>query len=88
MVQCPACKDYDIHRSEWSGVFERILFGLMLRRPVRCYICFHRFHAWMFSEVKPRGPRASRNREKLSLASVEKPEETLHDEIGAPAKAS
>jgi len=57
MVQCPACKDYDIHRSRWSGIFERIAMILVLRRPVRCYSCYHRFHTWIFSTVKPRGTR-------------------------------
>lgn len=56
MIQCPACNDYDIHRSNWSGAFERLLV-LFLRRPVRCYSCYTRFHAWMFSSVKPRGTR-------------------------------
>lgn len=56
MVQCPACKDYDIHRSKWSGAIERV-FILVLRRPVRCYSCYTRFHTWIFSSVKPRGTR-------------------------------
>jgi hypothetical protein len=56
MIQCPACKDYDIHRSKWSGAFERILL-LLLRRPVRCYSCYSRFHTWIFTSVKPRGTR-------------------------------
>ena len=56
MVQCPACKDYDVHRSNWSGPLERVL-ALFLRRPVRCYSCYTRFHAWVFSSVKPRGSR-------------------------------
>jgi len=92
MVQCPACKDYDIRRSGWSSIFERILFGLMLRRPVRCYVCFRRFHTWIFAEVKPRGPRVPRNREKPSLPPVEKQDEIREDdrleEIGISAKAS
>jgi len=56
MVQCPACKDYDIHRSKWSGALER-MFILFLHRPVRCYSCYSRFHTWMFLSVKPRGTR-------------------------------
>jgi len=56
MVQCPACKDYDIHRSRWSGALERVVL-LVFRRPVRCYTCYTRFYVWMFSSVKPRGTR-------------------------------
>jgi len=56
MLQCPACKDYDVHRSKWSGPLERLL-AVFLRRPVRCYSCYTRFYVWTFSAVKPRGTR-------------------------------
>ena len=88
MVQCPACKDYDVRRSRWSSRFERILLTAIQRQPVRCYTCFHRFHAWIFDPVKPRGMRGSRERAMLALAAVEKPEGKQRDEIGASAKAS
>ena len=55
MVQCPACKDYDIHSSRWSGKWEHVTMGMMLRQPVRCYTCFRRFYIWQFAVVKPRG---------------------------------
>ena len=55
MLQCPACKDYDVHSSKWSSKLERIAAGMMLRRPVRCYSCFRRFYTWQFVEAKPRG---------------------------------
>src|SRR4051794_17599106 len=61
MVQCPACKDYDVHSSRWAGNFERIAAGMMLRRPVRCYTCFRRFYTWQFLEVKPRGAKSMKN---------------------------
>jgi hypothetical protein len=57
MLQCPACKDYDIHRSRWSSVFERVLLSAIMHKPVRCYTCFRRFHAPLSAPVKPRGNR-------------------------------
>lgn len=54
MVRCPACKDYDVRQSRWSGPIERALMTMVLRRPVRCYTCFARFTVWKFQEVKPR----------------------------------
>jgi len=88
MLQCPACKDYDIHLSRWSNVIERTLLSVILRQPVRCYSCFHRFHASIYAVVKPRGLRSSRNREMLALTAVEKWEENRQDAIAASAKAS
>jgi len=57
MVQCPACKAYDVHSSRWSGKLERIAAGMMLRQPVRCYTCFRRFYIWQFATVMPRGAK-------------------------------
>ena len=61
MIQCPACKDYDIHSSRWSGKWEHIAMGMMLRQPVRCYTCFRRFYASQFAQVKPRGGKSLKN---------------------------
>ncbi len=58
MVQCPACKDYDVHSSKWTGKWEHIAIGMMLRQPVRCYQCFRRFYIWQFASVKPRGGKS------------------------------
>ena len=57
MLQCPACKDYDIHRSRWSSAFERVLLSAVMRKPVRCYTCFRRFYVPIAETPKPRGNR-------------------------------
>ncbi len=60
MVQCPVCKDYDVHESRWTGTFERVVFGAILHRPARCYSCFKRFHVVKFASLKPRGVKGHR----------------------------
>ncbi|HEX4484650.1 MAG TPA: hypothetical protein VH088_00180 [Terriglobales bacterium] len=62
MVQCPRCKDHDVHDSLWMSRRERWSSIVLLRKPARCYACMHRFHTWIFSALKPRGNRYARKR--------------------------
>jgi len=71
MVQCPGCKDYDVHASRWTGWFERFTFAAILHRPARCYSCFNRFHVLMFRSVKPRGVRSGKPASRDPMSSKE-----------------
>ncbi len=53
-IRCPSCNHRDIHKSRSKNLFERVATGIILRKPVRCYDCYHRFTAWSFLRVKTR----------------------------------
>jgi ribosomal protein S27E len=53
-IRCPSCNHRDIHQSNAKGLLQRLGMALILRKPVRCYDCYHRFTVWSFLRVKTR----------------------------------
>jgi hypothetical protein len=51
-IRCPNCNHCDIHKSRNKHLIERVGITLILRKPVRCYDCYHRITVWSFLRVK------------------------------------
>ena len=68
MIRCPRCYERDIHKSKARSFGERLMWLMILRRPVRCYSCTFRFTAWIFRRVKPRQFGYGQGRSKRAVA--------------------
>ena len=40
--RCPYCHSHEVYRSRRRGGWEKLIFPLLLLRPVRCYTCMRR----------------------------------------------
>src|SRR5713226_5074644 len=47
--RCPRCKSSSVHRSRHRGLFEMVVLRLLLQRPYRCWSCYRRHYASIFS---------------------------------------
>jgi transcriptional regulator NrdR family protein len=68
MLRCPRCYERDIHKSKGRSFGERLLWLLILRRPVRCYTCTYRFTTFIFRRIKPRQFGYGQSRSKKAVA--------------------